>query len=373
LFSALEDRSVFVTGHTGFKGSWLSIWLHALGARVTGYALEPPTRPSNFDAAEVGALLAGDYRADIRDRDALLRALDASQPSVVLHLAAQTVVRQGYADPFETFSVNVMGTVALLDAIRMRGQPCAVVVVSSDKCYANDESGHPFEEQDPLGGNDPYSASKGAVELVAQAYRQTFFPPDQVDRHGVALASARAGNVVGGGDWTVDGLVADVMRNLPLGVRVPIRNPAAVRPWQHVLEPLGGYLLLACRLLEPDAARFCAAWNFGPDDTSCETVERIVERLIASWHGGNWTRRSAANDPPEAIVLRLSSAKAARELGWRGCWHIAEALERTVAWYRRYEADPTSARPACLEDIAAYSRALKAVVPPLATRTSSIV
>ena len=244
------------------------------------------------------------------------------------------------------------------------------MVVSSDKCYANDESGHPFEEHDPLGGNDPYSASKGAVELVAQAYRHSFFPPDHLDRHGVALVTARAGNVVGGGDWTADGLVADVMRNLSLGVRVPIRNPGAVRPWQHVLEPLGGYLLLACRLLEPDAARYCGAWNFGPDDANCETVERIVERLIEGWHGGEWIRRNAVSEPPEANVLRLSSAKAARELGWRSRWTIAEAIERTVAWYRRYEADPTSARAACLEDIAAYSFVLNAGISVLAMHSS---
>jgi len=253
----------------------------------------------------------------------------------------------------------VMGTVALLEAIRLRGRPCALVVVSSDKCYANDDSGHPFVEDDPLGGDDPYSASKSAVELVTQAYRRSFFPPDQLDQHGVAVVTTRAGNVVGGGDWTADGLVADVMRHLRVGGSVPIRFPHAVRPWQHVLEPLAGYLILGSRLLGADAARFCGAWNFGPDEANCETVAEVVERMVNAWCRGGWERRTDPNDPPEASVLRLSSARAARELGWHGQWGISEVVERTVGWYRRYEADPASARAACLADIAAYTLAVE--------------
>ncbi|MBV9173886.1 MAG: CDP-glucose 4,6-dehydratase [Chloroflexi bacterium] len=368
---SLRDRSIFVTGHTGFKGSWLSLWLHELGARVTGYALDPPTEPNNFEASRIASLLAGDHRADIRDTGALKRALDESQPDVVLHLAARTVVRESFTDPVETVSANVMGTVTLLEAIRLRAQPCVVVVVSSDKCYANDESGKPFGEDDPLGGDDPYSASKSAVELVTQAYRRSFFPPDQLGRHGVAVATTRAGNVVGGGDWTPDGLVADVMRNLGIGQRVPIRYPSAVRPWQHVLEPLAGYLMLASRLLERHgAARFCSAWNFGPDDANYETVGQVVERMVTAWRSGGWDRRTNASDPPEATMLRLSSARAAAELGWRSRWGIGEVIERTVEWYRRYAADPSSARAACLADIEAYTRALEgrpARAPVLAT------
>ncbi len=354
--TALRGRNVFVTGHTGFKGSWLSLWLHQLGATVTGFALEPPTQPNNFEEAGIGALLARDYRADIRDRDALMLALDASQPDVILHLAARTVVRESFVDPLETISANVLGTATLLDALRQRGKRCAVVVVSTDKCYANDESGRAFVEEDPLGGDDPYSASKGAMEVVAQSYRHSFFPPDQLDRHGVALCTARAGNVIGGGDWTPDGLVADVMRSLRVGARVAIRNPNAVRPWQHVLEPLAGYLSLASRLLGHDAAEFCSAWNFGPDEADSESVAQVVERLVQGWGSGGWQARIDANDPPEANLLRLSSAKSKRSLGWPGPSSIAEAADRTVGWFRRYDSDPTSARAACLIDIAAYSR-----------------
>src|SRR5262245_23245422 len=210
-----RGRSVLITGHTGFKGSWLALWLHELGAHVVGYALDPPTTPSNFDASRVAETLAADHRADIRDRSRLERSIRDSRPDVVLHLAAQSVVLAGYADPTETFSVNVLGTTVLLDAIRAAGRPCAVVVVTSDKCYANDESGRRFIEDDPLGGEDPYSASKAATELVAAAYRDSFFPPSEVDRHGIALATARAGNVIGGGDWTANGVVADIMRAIP--------------------------------------------------------------------------------------------------------------------------------------------------------------
>jgi CDP-glucose 4,6-dehydratase len=363
--SSFEGRNVLVTGHTGFKGSWLSLWLHELGANVYGYALDPPTQPSNFDLSDVGALLTRDYRADVRDRDTLLEALEESAPELILHLAARTVVREGFVDPFETFSTNVMGTVALLDAVRTRRRGCAVLVISSDKCYANDDAGRAFVEDDQLGGDDPYSASKGAVELVTQAYRRSFFSPRHLDQHGVALATTRAGNVIGGGDWTPDGLVADVMRALRRGARVPIRCPNAVRPWQHVLEPLAGYLMLARRLLEPDAARFCGPWNFGPDDANCESVARVVERLVTGWGSGGWQACGNADDPPEASVVRLSSARASHELGWHGRWTIAEAVDRTVRWYRHFESDPAAARDACLADIGAYTRALES--SPLST------
>jgi CDP-glucose 4,6-dehydratase len=302
----------------------------------------------------------------MRDRDTLAEALEECAPEVILHLAARTVVREGYADPVETFSSNVMGTVVLLDAVRVRRKPCAVVVISSDKCNANDDAGRAFFEDDPLGGDDPYSASKGAVELVAQAYRRSYFPPRQLDQHGVALATTRAGNVIGGGDWTPDGLVADVMRALRRGKRVSIRCPNAVRPWQHVLEPLAGYLLLASRLLEPDAAPFCGPWNFGPDDAQSETVARVVEWLVRGWGSGGWDALVSAEDPHENNVLRLRSDHARRELGWRSRWSIAEAIDRTVGWYQHYEADPASARQACLADIEAYSHALEPSPPAAA-------
>lgn len=354
---AFEGRRVLLTGHTGFKGSWLTLWLHQLGAIVTGFALSPPTHPNNFDESRVGELLSGEYRADIRDRDAVVKALEASDPEVVLHLAARTVVRESYADPLDTISANVVGTAAVLDAIRIRAKRCAVVVVSSDKCYANDESGRLFVEEDRLGGDDPYSASKGAVEVITHSYLRSFFPPEELDRHGVALASARAGNVIGGGDWTPDGLVADVMRALRDGNRVVVRRPTAVRPWQHVLEPLSGYLTLAARLLGPGAGAFCGAWNFGPEESSCETVAQVVDRLVTRWGDGEWEARTDPSDPHEANILRLSSAKARQHLGWRSRWTTEQAIDRTVAWYRRYETDRRAAREACLTDLAGYTNA----------------
>ena len=349
-----SGRSVLLTGHTGFKGSWLALWLHVLGARVSGYALDPPTVPSNFAAARVEELLVADHRADIRDRERLEGAIRTAQPDVVLHLAAQSVVLAGYADPTETFSVNVIGTTVLLDAIRAVGRPCAVVVVTSDKCYANDESGRRFEEEDALGGDDPYSASKAGTELVAAAYRQSFFPPDAIDRHGIALATARAGNVIGGGDWTAHGVVADIMRSLAAGRPVGLRRPNAIRPWQHVLEPLSGYLALARGLSGPDAATFSRAWNFGPEPTDEATVQELTERILADWGAGSWERAGDVDDPPEAGILRLSIDRARRDLSWQPRWRLAEAVSRTVEWYQRYAADPMSARSTCLADIDRY-------------------
>jgi CDP-glucose 4,6-dehydratase len=349
-----RGRSVLITGHTGFKGSWLALWLHELGANVSGYALDPPTTPSNFEASRVGDVLALDYRADIRDRSRLEGAIRDSKPDVILHLAAQSVVLAGYADPTETFSVNVIGTSVLLDAIRAVGRSCAVVVVTSDKCYANDESGRRFAEDDPLGGEDPYSASKAGTELVAAAYRDSFFPPNEIDRHGIALATARAGNVIGGGDWTAHGVVADIMRAIPAGETVELRRPIAIRPWQHVLEPLGGYLTLARRLAGQDGASFSRSWNFGPAPDDEASVQELTESLLGAWGGGSWHADGAAGGPPEAGILRLSIDRAVRDLGWRPRWRLAEAVNRTAAWYREYAADPARARAACIADIAAY-------------------
>lgn len=357
LRAAFAGRSVFMTGHTGFKGSWLALWLHELGADVTGYALDPPTTPSNFERSAVSEVLRTDLRGDIRDRERLEAAVRASRPDVVLHLAAQTVVLTGYAQPAETFSVNVAGSAVLLDAIRAVGRPCAVVMVSSDKCYQNDESGRPFEEDDPLGGEDPYSASKAGTELVTAAYRASFFPPEELDRHGVAIASARAGNVIAGGDWTEHGIVADIVRALAAGRPVSLRRPTSIRPWQHVLEPLGGYLTLAARLLGDGAARHAAAWNFGPEPGNEPTVRELTERFLERWGNGRWEDGSRADDEPEAGVLRLSIERSRARLGWRPRWGVDEAIDRAVAWYRRVAADPAAARAACLDDIAAYMAA----------------
>jgi CDP-glucose 4,6-dehydratase len=356
--SSFTGRRVLVTGHTGFKGSWLSLWLARHGTIIAGYALEPPTDPSNFVASRVEEVLAEHHVADIRDRDRLGAVIDHFRPEVILHLAAQTVVIDGYATPAEAFSVNVMGTVTVLDVVRTLGLPCAIVAVSSDKVYANDESGRPFTEADALGGRDPYSASKAAAELVVDAYRASFFPPDSLALHGVALASARAGNVIGGGDWTPHGLVADTFRALAAGDAVRIRHPASVRPWQHVLEPLAGYLRLAARLLEPDPGHFCRAWNFGPGETASVDVQHVVGSLIGGGGDGRWEATADWAGLHEAGVLRISPAAGERELGARTVWSVDEAVARTADWYRRYADDPGAAREGCIADIVAYEQAV---------------
>jgi len=350
LADAFAGRRVLVTGHTGFKGSWLALWLHGLGAQVTGYALDPPTDPSHFEAAATGELLERDVRADVRDADALGRAVDESAPEVVFHLAAQALVRFGYREPAETFHVNAQGTVNLLEAVRRAGRPCVVVAVTSDKCYENDGRTRGYVESDPMGGRDPYSASKGAAEIMAAAYRRSFFGPDS----GVRLASVRAGNAVGGGDWAEDRVVPDTIRALTAGHPVRIRNPGAVRPWQHVLEPLSGYLTLAARLLVPgDREELCGAWNFAPPRDRVLDVRGLVERLIASWGEGTWESAAAPGQPPESAYLRLDAAKAERQLGWRPRWTIDEALRRVVEWHRATE----SARDVSRAHIAAYEAA----------------
>jgi len=365
LARGFSGRSVLVTGHTGFKGSWLALWLSELGARVTGYALAPETSPALFAAARVEELLARHVGGDIRDRSAVFAAVREAEPDIVLHLAARTVVREGYARPAEHFSVNVDGTAAVLDAVRALDRPCAVVVVTSDKCYRNDEFGRPFTESDPLGGHDPYSASKAAQELVTQSYRLSFFDPAgeaaAAGRPRVRLASGRAGNVIGGGDWTADGLVADLARARARGEVTVLRSPAAVRPWQHVLEPLAGYLTLAGRLAGPDGATLGSAYNYGPQPGDEATVEELVDRLLAAWGslpdgspGAGWRSEPVADAAHEALVLRVAIDRARAELGWQPRWRLEEALQRTARWYRGVERDPATAREECLADIRAY-------------------
>jgi CDP-glucose 4,6-dehydratase len=356
LAGAFSGKSVLLTGHTGFKGSWLALWLHHLGAQVTGYALAPPTTPSNFEVSRVADVLDADHRADIRDRERIAGVFRDVRPDIVLHLAAQTVVLDSYREPIESFDVNVVGTAVVLDALRTIDHPCSVVVVTSDKCYANDESGKRFRECDALGGADPYSASKAGTELVAGAYRSSFFPPDELDKHGIALATARAGNVIGGGDWTPHGVVADIARSMERGAPVALRHPEAIRPWQHVLEPLSGYLTLATRLSGPDGAHYCDAWNFGPQPQDEATVGALTELMLREWGSGPWLDNGNPDDLPEAGILRLSIEKTATEGHWQPRWHLEEAVARTVAWYRRFAEDSTSARAACLADIEAYMR-----------------
>jgi CDP-glucose 4,6-dehydratase len=356
-------RSVFVTGHTGFKGSWLCLWLERLGARVTGYALEPPTEPANFAVSQVAGSLERDHRADVRDDARLLAALREARPDVVFHLAAQTVVGAGYDAPRETFDVNVMGTVSLLEAIRRLERPCAVVVVTSDKCYENRESVWGYREDDPLGDHDPYGGSKGAAEIVVRTYRHSYFQPERLQRHGVKLASARAGNVIGGGDWTPRALVVDVVQALAAGRPVDIRCPDAFRPWQHVLQALSGYLTLAARMLGSDDPALMSGWNIGPLPGGELPVRDVVAWLLDAWGGGSWRDVSDPEQPREATVLRLCIDKALWQLGWRPGWSVEQALTETARWYRRYQEDPGAMHDVCLEQIAAYEQRLAEVMP----------
>lgn len=276
-----SGKSVFITGNSGFKGSWLSIWLHSLGAKVTGYALDPPTCPSMFQLTGAGRLV-NSIKGDVRDAERLQQALAEARPEIVFHLAALPIVRESYLIPVETYATNVMGTINLLEAVRRTPSVRAVVNVTSDKCYENPDHGHLFREDGKLGGYDPYSNSKACSELVTSAWRSSFFNPGKYPDHGVAIATARAGNVIGGGDWATDRLVPDCIRSLHEGRRIPIRNPHAVRPWQHVLEPLSGYLALAERLYL-DGCEFGGGWNFGPLDENAKPVQWIVESLCEKW------------------------------------------------------------------------------------------
>lgn len=334
VLAPLNGKSVFITGHTGFKGSWLCLWLSRLGANVYGYALEPPTDPSNFAISDVRQVLQDHHEADIRDHRKLSAAMKRADPDLVLHLAAQSVVREGYRSPRETFDVNVMGTIGVLDGVRELDRPCSVVCVTSDKCYENVEQVWGYRESDPMGDHDPYGGSKGAAELAIRAYRHSFFPPHDHARHGIRLASARAGNVIGGGDWTRDALIVDIVKALATNEPVALRSPSAFRPWQHVLQALSGYLTLAARLLESDDPRYCSGWNFGPAPGNEIPVRDIAEIFLQEWGSGSWVDASGGENPREAHILRLSIDKALWELGWKPCWSVNEVLRRTAQWYR---------------------------------------
>jgi CDP-glucose 4,6-dehydratase len=336
---AFAGKRIFVTGHTGFKGAWLSFWLAQSGAEVTGYSLEPPTQPSLFEALG----LARDLRsivADVRDPERLASELQAARPEVVLHLAAQAIVRTGYAHPRGTYETNVMGTVNLLEAARACDTVRAVIVVTSDKCYQNLENGRPFKESDAMGGQDPYSSSKGCAELVAGAYQASFFAPTHEQAsvgRAVGLATVRAGNVIGGGDWATDRIVPDCVRALAAGVPIVVRNPRAVRPWQHVLEPLSGYLWLAALMLR-DAQAYSGPWNFGPDEADgSREVRWVVDTFLQEWGNGRWTTpQPEPVAPHEATLLNLDSSKAKNQLGWHSTWDALRAVRQTAAWYRDY-------------------------------------
>ena len=356
----LAGKSIFVTGHTGFKGSWLCLWLSELGAKVTGYALAPPTSPNNFTVSRVHDLLHDHYEADIRDETKLQAAMKRADPDIVLHLAAQSVVREGYSNPRETFDINVMGTISVLECVRRLDRPCVVVCVTSDKCYENVEQVWGYREQDAMGDHDPYGGSKGAAELAIRSYRHSFFPVDQLTSHGVKLASGRAGNVIGGGDWTKDALIVDVFKALAEDRPVALRSPHAFRPWQHALQALSGYLTLAARMLVSDDPKLCDGWNFGPVPGNEIPVHQVVETFAKAWGGGSWVDASDGTNPREAGILRLSIDKALWELDWKPCWSVEDVLRQTAQWYKYYLLGDGDMRQFSMHQVREFERAFTA-------------
>jgi len=345
-------KRVLLTGHTGFKGSWLALWLTIMGAEVVGLSNGRPTQPSLFDVARIAEDVAS-VEVDVRDLERIERFMRDFHPDVVLHLAAQPLVRRSYENPVETYAINVMGTVHVLEAIRRIGSVRVVVNVTSDKCYENREWEWGYREDEPMGGRDPYSSSKGCAELVTAAYRSSFFSGGDSP----ALASARAGNVIGGGDWAPDRLVPDLMRAALSGVSLSVRNPKAVRPWQHVLNPLSGYLLLAERLWH--AREYADGWNFGPPDTDARPVVWVVERVAALWGAGLRWESDPSEHPHEAHSLKLDSSRARQRLGWAPKWDLERGLAATVDWYRAYR-DGEDVRAFTLAQIEAYQAASSA-------------
>ncbi|MBF0588295.1 MAG: CDP-glucose 4,6-dehydratase [Magnetococcales bacterium] len=345
--AAFRGLKIFLTGHTGFKGAWLALWLRELGAEVTGFALPPPTNPSLFEMAGVGELVEH-VEGDIRDFDGLRGALDECRPDLVFHLAAQALVRPSYESPKETFDANVGGSVNLLEAVRLQPSVRGLIYVTTDKCYHNNEWIWGYRENDPLGGRDPYSASKAAAEMAFAAYRHSYL----AEREGLGAASVRAGNVIGGGDWALDRIIPDCMRALQAGEAIGVRNPSATRPWQHVLDPLAGYLQLAAALLE-DSDRYTGSWNFGPRTDSVRSVGELVERVTTAWGGGEAQHTPAHAAPHEANLLQLNIDKAQMRLGWQPQWQAARAIQETVVWYRQV-ADGASPREETRKQIRAF-------------------
>lgn len=350
-----EGKRVLVTGHTGFKGSWLTQWLRTLGAEVYGYALPPPTSPSLFEQLELASEIHHEL-ADIRDHERLNGFVADVRPHAVFHLAAQPLVRYAYENPLETVEVNTLGTAFVLDALRALGDPVAAIMVTTDKCYANREWEYGYRENDPMGGSDVYSSSKGAAELLTDSWRRSFFHPSRLADHGVQVATVRAGNVIGGGDWAPDRILPDCIRALADGRVVELRNPVATRPWQHVIEPLAGYLHLGARMLDPEIdlrskARLCSAFNFGPAVTSNRTVAALADRVIEVWGSGAWRDVSDPGAVHEASLLNLAIDKAFAVLGWTPRWDFARTVEETVTWYRDVLRDGASPQEKTLAQI----------------------
>ena len=347
-----REKKVLITGHTGFKGAWLSLWLQKLGAHLVGYSLGLPTEPNLFELLAIESSMVSIF-GDVRDLKELTAVFEHHRPELVVHMAAQSLVRQSYQDPVETYQTNIMGTVHVLEATRRCGGVKAVIIVTSDKCYENREQSRPYAEDEPLGGSDPYSSSKACAELVTTAYRRSFFATDNESKSLPVVATVRAGNVIGGGDWAQDRLVPDCIRAFAASRCVELRYPLAVRPWQHVLEPLSGYLMLAQRLFFQDAQALSGAWNFGPNGADGATVGEVAQRIGRMWGGGSVTLWDQPNLPHEAGLLYLDSTKAITRLGWRPRWSLDQALEETVAWYRAWHSGENM-RLYTLAQISAY-------------------
>lgn len=346
-----NGKRVLLTGHTGFKGSWLSLWLQSMGAQVVGYALAPPTDPSLFEVADLSKGMTS-IIGDIRDLEHLRTVFSEHRPEIVFHMAAQPLVRYSYAEPVETYSTNVMGTVNLLEAVRSTSSVKAVVNVTSDKCYENREWVWGYRENEAMGGYDPYSNSKGCSELITAAYRNSYFNPERYKDHGVAVATARAGNVIGGGDWAVDRLIPDIMHAIMQGEPVNIRNPHSIRPWQHVLEPLSGYLLLAQKLYE-EGADFAEGWNFGPNDTDAKPVQWVVESLTRAWGEGASWKLDGMEHPHEAHYLKLDCSKAKSLLNWAPRWTLEQTVQQICIWHKAFQVG-ADMQALCLHQINQY-------------------
>jgi len=342
-----QGKRVFLTGHTGFKGSWLSLWLSSLGAEVKGYALNPPTSPSLFKEAEVDSIIDS-HIGDIRDQSTLHKSMMAFDPDILIHMAAQPLVRYSYDEPIETYEVNVIGTAKVLEVARSCPTLKAIVNITTDKCYENDERSEGYKEDDPMGGYDPYSSSKGCAELVTSAYRRSF-----MQNQGIGLASVRAGNVIGGGDWADDRLIPDILRSFEKSKPVVIRNPKATRPWQHVLEPLSGYLILAQKLYK-DQKKYADGWNFGLNEEDVKSVDWILNRMTSKWPGSSWELDQVPN-PHEANFLKLDISKAISRLNWKPVWSLDQSLDKIITWHKAWLNDENM-QDVCLAEIEEYMR-----------------
>ena len=345
-----QDKRVFLTGHTGFKGSWLSLWLFSLGAKVRGYSLNPPTTPSLFNEAKID-LLIDSCIGDIRDQDTLHESMVSFNPDILIHMAAQPLVRYSYNEPIETYEVNVVGTAKVLEVARSCSNLKAIVNITTDKCYENDGRTEGYKENDPMGGYDPYSSSKSCAELVTSSYRRSF-----LQEQGVGLASVRAGNVIGGGDWADDRLIPDILRSFEKNKPVIIRNPKATRPWQHVLEPLSGYLVLAQKLYK-DQKEYAEGWNFGPNEQDVKPVDWILNKMIVSWPNSSWKLDESSN-PHEAGFLKLDISKSKSKLDWNPVWELSHTLERIISWHKAW-LNKENMQIVCLTEIKIYMKGMK--------------